>query len=668
MINFSKLAVILTAGVVFCGCVKNNIPENPDSKPVNMFDYATAQDCMLDLNYNLPKGYDIVFSIYTEDPFGENGERKENISSAFKAMTTDGKFNSVTAGTILRLPSYVEQIYICSDNIGVESKIVVPVTNNTIKMDTKTIATAVKSAFSTKASSGVVGGDLKSLGTWNENGIPDYLMSPVALSSELLKDVDYCFNKTKHKVTEAFPQFFATDAVLDANIIKATALEITYIRTTAALKSALAYFTYPTGQKPSAIENIKSRIVAIPCTVDKLQTGDRIKLKYWNGTTFLDEFPAGVSVGWVLLSNAYKGDNSVQEEKHMTQYSNSNLNREGNQALKQHVIQLYSAREKGYFIAFEDQSREGEKANSDFADCHILLRSPIEGAIDNTGVADIVEWKDSDGDGVHDNEDEFPNDPDVAFTIHYPAGAEYGTLAFEDLWPSKGDYDLNDLIVTYRSTHFVNKNSFIARVKDEFSIIHTGAGMRNGFGYQYNYINANKIKSVTKMSDYSEGDMLPFVFDNKGLEANQNFPTIILCKDVNAALIGREKVDFTVEVVFSSAQKPYIKGKNDDGLLLPPYNPFMIIQSGEGKRDKEVHLPRFQPTSLVDFSLFGKYDDKSDIAQNLFYVSSELFPFALNISDKFNYPAEKQRIDQAYPSFNAWVESGGAEHKDWYKK
>ena len=26
-----------------------------------------------------------------------------------------------------------------------------------------------------------------------------------------------------------------------------------------------------------------------------------------------------------------------------------------------------------------------------------------------------------------------------------------GTLVFEDLWPSQGDYDMNDVVLTYRT-------------------------------------------------------------------------------------------------------------------------------------------------------------------------------------------------------------------------
>jgi LruC domain-containing protein len=33
--------------------------------------------------------------------------------------------------------------------------------------------------------------------------------------------------------------------------------------------------------------------------------------------------------------------------------------------------------------------------------------------------------------------------------LHFNSLASYGTLAFEDLWPSTGDYDFNDQVVDY---------------------------------------------------------------------------------------------------------------------------------------------------------------------------------------------------------------------------
>ena len=58
---------------------------------------------------------------------------------------------------------------------------------------------------------------------------------------------------------------------------------------------------------------------------------------------------------------------------------------------------------------------------------------------------------DTDLDGVDDCNDDFPNDPERTTLNTY-----VGSLAYEDLWPSRGDYDYNDMVVDYDIDHILN--------------------------------------------------------------------------------------------------------------------------------------------------------------------------------------------------------------------
>ena len=97
------------------------------------------------------------------------------------------------------------------------------------------------------------------------------------------------------------------------------------------------------------------------------------------------------------------------------------------------------------------------------------------------------------------------------------------------------------------------------------------------------------------------------------------------------------------------------------------YNPFIFVGSGQA-RGREVHLVKYPPTDKADLSLLGTGKDVSRPEEDLYYVSIDLMPFALNMPvSEFPIPEEGIRIDESYPKFATWVKSNGAQAKDWYK-
>jgi LruC domain-containing protein len=70
-------------------------------------------------------------------------------------------------------------------------------------------------------------------------------------------------------------------------------------------------------------------------------------------------------------------------------------------------------------------------------------------------------------------------------------------LAFEDNWPSKGDYDFNDVVVDYNINTVTNAQNQVVEVIGEFTLRASGATYNNGFGFQLDNIAPNKVTSVT---------------------------------------------------------------------------------------------------------------------------------------------------------------------------
>lgn len=253
---------------------------------------------------------------------------------------------------------------------------------------------------------------------------------------------------------------------------------------------------------------------------------------------------------------------------------------------------------------------------------------------------------DTDGDGITDSNDDFPEDADKAFEQFTPSKYGWGTVAFEDLWPFLGDYDFNDTAVNYRFVAVLNADNMAVQLDMHFEVTSNGAGLINAFGIELESIAPSLVESVT-------GTVLTEGYINvasNGLEQGQNRAVIILF-DNNETMLN---VPTTVSVKFTTPITTTQLG-------IAPFNPFLIVDKDRGR---EIHLPnRFRTTLGVnDTSVEGVNQD----ADGNFQTESGL-PWAINIVHSFKPPKENVPINQAYNFFNQWASTGGTTFQDWYK-
>lgn len=291
-----------------------------------------------------------------------------------------------------------------------------------------------------------------------------------------------------------------------------------------------------------------------------------------------------------------------------------------------------------------------------------LSQVEIQAAFQQTGNP-----ADADGDGVMDTEDEYPADPARAFNNYYPAAGN-GSLAFEDLWPGKGDYDFNDLVVDYRFHTVTNSANKIADIHATMIIRANGAGLRNGFGFQ---LPGNIAQADIEVSGYQLHEAYIQLRTN-GTEANQSRPTVIVFDNVKHILQSSAGFGANVipglpyiqpdTIVIHMALKPGTYLLSD--VQVESFNPFLIIDMNRGK---EVHLPDFAPTSLADPAFFATMDDSSNPGSGRYYKTSGNLPWAINITQSFSYTTEQSQITSGHLKFAQWAETGGNLFADWYQ-
>lgn len=280
---------------------------------------------------------------------------------------------------------------------------------------------------------------------------------------------------------------------------------------------------------------------------------------------------------------------------------------------------------------------------------------------------------DTDGDGVPDAQDEYPNDPHRAYNSYFPSQTSFGTLAFEDNWPLKGDYDFNDVVMGYNIKTVTNAANQVVDLVASFRLLASGATFSNGFGFQIDGIAANKVSKVTG----NKPGTMPMAAN--GIESGQPLATIIVFSNFFGEMV-RPGVGIGVN---TDKAGPYITPTNmqvvvnfiNNGVL-PPGGAVTLSQLNfsalnffifaNGDRGTEIHLPDRAPTALANTGLFGSGDDTSSPGAGRTYKTSNNMPWAINIVQGFDYTKEKASINEAYNFFIDWASSGGASYASWF--
>ena len=268
---------------------------------------------------------------------------------------------------------------------------------------------------------------------------------------------------------------------------------------------------------------------------------------------------------------------------------------------------------------------------------------------------------DTDGDGIPDNLDAYPTDPTRAFNSYYPNETDFGSFAFEDLWPGYGDYDFNDLVVNFNYKIVTNAQNNTVDVITKFQIMAAGASQNNGFGIEFD-APSSTVGSVTGCMKFGNAVQI----DPKGFEVGHTNTTVIIPFDAITNIMeggivntvpGGNYVQTTVNTVTTHFATPQAS------IGTPPFNPFIFIDQTRGY---EVHLKDQPPTDLVDPDYFDTYHDASNPELGIYYVSENGLPWGIEVPVNFNYPIEKADILTAHLKFAAWAQSSGVDYPNWY--
>ncbi len=636
----------------------------------NSFNWETTKDLdanitIKDLNGAPLKG--VRVDIYTDEP--ENGG--ELITSGF--TNASGRMDQ-----LMKVATYQKEVLVLANTFAVGNRMVVSTEGS--KLNANFGGVPAPRLFDKTTERGTGGAGLVSgysnvyyLDNFNSRGVPAGMTTgPVPTS--LMNNLAAALPESQSVPCNPLRAPLVAEGVSTEVVTKSqTDVFVTWIGEGAGFKNALAFHYYPKNAPPANKNAIDSIFVIYPnasTASDILQAGDRVKL---------GNFPANTVISWVLLQNEWDPATSqVVNKTGLGQFfAIDDFNEDmGNACLGPNFDRHMVAFKEDIngdtveIFGFEDLTFPG--GDNDFNDALWYTSGDVEVC---KKAPNLVSGVDSDQDGVDDSYDDFPNDPTRACRLCYQ-----GTVAFEDLWPARGDYDFNDAVIDYKGFHVINAQGDLIDSDIDYALRAYGAGQNNGYGFVLDdNAPSSVVTSVTGTVRFPGGYTV--VDDANGTEAN---PPAGPNEASGAVVIAVDELKkfFTTDIqggpffntdpsgglgtvdTFNIVMN-FVPNTSMADVGLPPYNPFLFINQDRGR---EVHLCNEKPTPMVNASFFGTKQDDSDPGAGRFYKgpAPANLPFGINIHFKFDYPKEKVVITDAYNFFEDWAASDGALFPDWY--
>ena len=694
--NLGKICLGFMFGVSMTACVDKSLyetsidPEDymPGEAP-NSFDFSTVQKVNLSVDYSAFKTYGpVFFGVYTENPIivvedAPDDQWNENVKPIYEDYTeSNGKFNAA-----IELPAYAQHLYIATGNFFTGMMVMeADVKNGAASVVAENHQVATTRGWTRAKGPGVSTDDLSKLnltntvgnvkervykdwknwlGTWNSaSGRPDYLLNKATADPKLVISDDE-MEGLYAAVDVAFVSGSAMNeeycSYPDLLLEKDSEVSFTLLGGSTCWNSSLGYYYYSDDNKPTNPSDINI-IMLFPNTQDgqwaraeikKLETynsigvnrGDVVQLMYYPNIANNDKtgankvFPKGTRIGFILKTQgwAMQGNNySIKCQNN--KYYNNKYNTWC--ATTDGVSYCSPIGSQGTFLNPNGDSR-GAKFSYKTKNGDNFTIISFEDAMDDQDFDDLI----------------FALKPVGVFApvpeIANKKSSTTGVYAFEDLWPNKGDYDLNDAVLNAKHEKEFNDKGKIIKETFYLTTYQNYVTLTSGLALTLNTKKEPSNIAMKKMAPEStEAEDANFTKDGNVYHLTEDFT-------------GELGTTYILEITYNT---PLNSSEE-----LASIQPFIYRQ--EGDKNWEVHIPMEAPTAKMNTSYFGKGDDRSNSDKGLYFVRQGNYPFAFYLKGAdisafeetiLKHENESKPIDELFPHFLEWSISNGNTNRDWY--
>ena len=696
-----KICLGFMFGVSMTACVDKSLYETsidpegymPGEAP-NSFDFSTVQKVNLNVDYSAFKTYGpVFFGVYTENPIivvedAPDDQWNENVKPIYEDYTeSNGKFNAA-----IELPAYAQHLYIATGNFFTGMMVMeADVKNGAASVVAENHQVATTRGWTRAEGPGVSTDDLSKLnltntvgnvkervyndwknwlGTWNSaSGRPDYLLNKATADPKLViseEEMEGLYAAVGTAFTSGSTMNDEYSSYPDLLLTQDSEVTFTLLGGSTCWNSTLGYYYYTDDNKPTNPMDINI-IMLFPNTQDgqwaravekKLKTyngnigvnrGDVVQLMYYPNIANDDKtgatkvFPKGTRIGFIMKTQGW----AAQGDKYSILCDNNGKDKYWNTKYN-----IWCSTTVGLSV--------GRQRNSE------TYKKPIVNG-ESRGAKFSYKTQNGDNFTIISFEDAMDDDDfdDLIFALK-PVGvfaplpeiankksSTTGVYAFEDLWPNKGDYDLNDAIVNAKHEKEFNNSGKIIKETFYLTTYQNYVELTNGLALTLNTkVNPKSIAMKKMAPEATEAEEANFTKEDNVYYLTEDFS-------------GELGTTYILELTYSSAL--------ESSSQMASIQPF--IYRSEGNQNWEVHIPMEIPTAKMKTSYFGKGDDRSNPEKGLYFVRQGNYPFAFYLKgadiNAFKETILKREnesipINEFFPGFLDWSTSGGTTNQDWY--
>ena len=699
--NLGKVCLGFMLGVSMTACVDKSLYEtsvDPDGympgEAPNSFDFSTVQKVNLSVDYSAFKTYGpVFFGIYTENPIivvedAPDDQWNENVKPIYEDYTeSNGKFNAA-----IELPAYAQHLYIATGNFFTGMMVMeADVKNGAASVVAENHQVATTRGWTRAEGPGESTDNLSKLnltntvgsvkerlyndwknwlGTWNSaSGRPDYLLNKATADPKLViseEEMEGLYAAVGTAFTSGSTMNDEYSSYPDLLLTQDSEVTFTLLGGSTCWNSTLGYYYYTDDNKPTKPMDINI-IMLFPNTQDgqwaraeekNLKTyngnigvnrGNVVQLMYYpniannDNTGATKVFPKGTRIGFILKTQGW----AMQGNNYSILCDNNGKNN-------------YYNKKYNTWCSTTDGLSFAKQVNTE------TMKFPIENG-ESRGAKFSYKTKNGDNFTIISFEDAMDDKDfdDLIFALK-PVGvfaplpeiankksSTTGVYAFEDLWPNKGDYDLNDAVVNAKHEKEFNDKGKIIKETFYLTTYQNYVELTNGLALTLNtQVNPKSIVMKKIAPESTEAVDANFTKDGNIYYLTEDF-------------IGELGTTYILELTYGSALTSAEK--------LASIQPF--IYRREGDKNWEVHIPMEAPTAKMKTSYFGKGDDRSNPDKGLYFVRQGNYPFAFYLEGAdisafeetiLKRENESKAIDKLFPDFLKWSNSNGETNQDWY--